>query len=434
MMIASKRNTLTKTNLSLRENDKVEKRIGLALIGAGKMGRSIIHQTKMVNEVDLLIVSDIHLDKAVKAVESAGYKYEIVTNSEEAIRSIDKGVVAISTDASLIKDIQQCDVVIDATGNIEFGAYAGYTFITSKKNLVMMNAEADATYGVILSKFAELAGVVYTGDIGDEPGTIMYHLYNPLKTIGFKIIVAGKGKNNPLLRYATPEIVAEEAKRKKLNPRVLCSFVDGTKTMIEMNILSNATGLKTDKPGMHGPHSDVAGLKNIFKIKEKGGILNSEGVVDYVIGIAPGVFVVADIEDEEIRENLKYLKIGDEPPYVFYHPFHLPGNATLFTAIWVAIYKTPIICPIGHYTDTVAFAKKDLEPGEIIDGIGGYSVYGMIVNREEAAEKNLLPIGLSEGAIVKKRIEKDRPISFEDVEIREGFAYRLWSVQEKVIG
>lgn len=409
--------------------------IGVGLIGAGKMGRTIIHQIRLAKGIRLVAVAEIYVERAVEALRKAGFRdKEIrnVENLEEAERAGDE--VIVTPDASILMELDRVDVIIDATGAVEVGAKMGYEAIMRRKNYIMMNAEADATFGPLLARLAELGGVVYTGDMGDEPGTVMHYLYDPFKSMGFRVVAAGKGKNNPLQRYATPETLAATAEKKKLNPRVLTSFVDGTKTMVEMTILSNATGLLPDKRGMHGPRAGVKELAEIFRSKDRGGILENEGIVDYVIGIAPGVFIVVDTEDEEIRENLRYLGVGENPPYAFYRPYHLPGNETVLSAIWAVVYETPIIAPIGHFSDAVAFAKKDLSAGEVIDGIGGHTVYGMIERRSISRDEGLLPIGLSEGAKLKRSVRRDEPLHFDDVELEEGLAYSLWRLQEKVIG
>ena len=409
--------------------------IGVGLIGAGKMGRTIIHQIRLAKGIRLAAVAEIYVERAVEALRKAGYRDEeirSVRSLEEAERAGD-GVV-VTSDASILMELNSVDVIIDATGAVEVGARMGYEAIMRRKNYVMMNAEADATFGPLLARLAELAGVVYTGDLGDEPGTVMHYLYDPFKSMGFRVVAAGKGKNNPLQRYATPESVSADAEKKKLNPRILASFVDGTKTMVEMTILSNATGLLPDRRGMHGPKASVRELSEIFKGKDRGGILENEGVVDYVIGIAPGVFIVVDTEDEEVKENFKYLRVGEKPPYAFYRPYHLPGNETVLSAVWAVIYETPIIAPIGHFSDAVAFAKKDLSAGEVIDGIGGHTVYGLIERREISRDEGLLPIGLSEGAKLRRSVRRDEPLHLDDVELEEGLAYRLWRLQEKVIG
>lgn len=419
-----------------RESNQSLIRVGL--VGAGKMGKAIMHQANATKGVKLVAVAEKDRPKAYATLKELGYygrRLKFSGNPSDLSEAIDEGIMALTTNASTLIEIPNLDVVIDATGEVEVGAQLGYAAIMGKKNFVMMNAEADATIGPILSKLASMAGVVYTGDLGDEPGTIMNYLYEPFVSLGFRVIAAGKGKNNPLNRYATPETVKGDAEARGLNPVILASFVDGTKTMVEMTLLSNATGLIPDIRGMHGPRARVGELNQIFKDKLKGGILTSEGVVDYVIGIAPGVFIIVDIPDEEVRSNLSYLKVGDNPPYVFYRPYHLPGTETLLTAIWAVHYRRPVINARGHFSDAITIAKRDLKAGETLDGIGGYTCYGSIEKRKISRDEGLLPIGLSKGAKVKRSIRKDQPVTFEDVEVREDLlVYHLWKLQEKTLG
>lgn len=407
--------------------------ISIGLVGLGKMGVAIVHQIKLSRYFELKAVAEIRLNAAIEILRNAGYEPKIVNDSDDIVKIEKPNSVAVTTNFELLPYAENIDVLIDSTGVIEVGAKLGYLAAINRKNIVMMNAEADALLGPILNHFAMLSGTIYTGDIGDEPGAIMHYLYKPFHRIGMNIIVAGKGKNNPLVRHANPDTLKNDAVKKKLNPRVLTSFVDGTKTMIEMAILSNATGLLPDIRGMHGPIvSNVKELVKIFKRKEDGGVLEKEGVVEYVIGIAPGVFIAVDTEDEEVSENLKYLSVGEEKPYVFYRPYHLPGTETILSAYHVAAYKEPIIAPTGVYSEVIAYAKKEMSRGDMIDGIGGFTVYGLIEESKKVKEEGLLPIGLSEGCKLKRGIEKDQPIAMDDVEIPDSFTYQLWGLQEKV--
>ncbi|MFX0145659.1 MAG: NAD(P)H-dependent oxidoreductase [Candidatus Hodarchaeota archaeon] len=412
--------------------------VNIGLVGAGKMGEAIIHQAMIAKGLRLAAVAEINLSRASSVLKDAGQsgRHVKISNDGDVLsRAIESGMTALTSDASRLIELPHIDVVIDATGEVEVGATLGYNAIMNQKCFVMMNAEADATVGPLLSKQAHIAGTVYTGDLGDEPGTTMHFLYEPFKSLGFQVIAAGKGKNNPLDIHATPTTLNEEATRKRLNPHILTSFVDGTKTMVEMTILSNATGLTPDIRGMHGPKAQVAELHNYFKDKKHGGILGKEGVVDYVIGIAPGVFIVVDTADRAVKENLSYLKVGEGPPYAFYRPYHLPGTETVLTAIWAANFKRPIIHAKGHISDVITCAKQDLEKGAVLDGIGGHTSYGSIETNKVAKKDNLLPLGLSKGATVKRAVKRDQVITFDDVEILEDqLVYRLWRLQEKTFG
>ena len=403
----------------------------IAIIGLGKMGQSVIHHVKKTGH-KLIAAVEINLERGKEVLNNAKIKYKVANDLEKARKILDEGETVLTHRYDLALEIEEVNVIIDATGNINAGAHIAWKGIVKKKNMVMLNAELDATVGPILALMARSTGVVYTGDLGDEPGTIMYYLYKPLTEIGLDVIVAGKGKNNPLNPHVSPSDLSEMSKRVDLNPRMLTSFVDGTKTMIEMTILSNATGLIPDVRGMHGPTSDLASLTRLYRLKIDGGILNQLHVVDYVIGIAPGVFAIATTDDDVIMANLKYLKVGEGPNFLFYRPYHLPGSETLLSAVKAVVENKPVIQAVGYYSETVAVAKRDLEVGEKLEGIGGSTVYGIIEKREITSETGMLPIGLVEGAILRRSVEKDEILTLDDVEIPNKLVYDLWEIQQKV--
>ena len=217
---------------------------------------------------------------------------------------------------------------------------------------------------------------------------------------------------------------------------MMTSFVDGTKSMVEMACFSNATGIIPDCRGMHAPNANVKDLTNIFSLKKDGGILDKKGIVDFVIGnVAPGVFLVYSTRDEMIKKELKYLLFGDGPNYLLYRPFHLASIEAPLSMARAYFYNEPTICPIYNLvSEVITVAKVDLKPGDILDGIGGFKVYGLIELYNIAKKENLLPIGLSEGAKVKKLIKKGETITFEDVDINDNsLIYRLRKIQEKLI-
>ncbi|GAG81014.1 unnamed protein product, partial [marine sediment metagenome] len=175
----------------------------------------------------------------------------------------------------------------------------------------MVNIEADVTVGRILKKQADQAGVLYTVSSGDEPGCLM-ELYDFVKSLGYEVIVIGKGKNNPLNPTATPDDVTQSARLVDKDPFTIASYVDGTKTMFEMTCAANATGCTPMQRGMTGPEADLDTVSEIFALKGDGGITEFPGVVDFVQGsaMAGGVFITVRVDDERIREDLQYLKVG----------------------------------------------------------------------------------------------------------------------------
>ena len=325
-------------------------------------------------------------------------------------------------------------MIVEATGVPEIGARVAYEAIHNGKHVVMLNVEADVTIGPILNRMAQSAGVVYTGSAGDEPGAIM-ELYDFARSLGFEVVVAGKGKNNPLEVSATPNSVADEAAEKHMNPKMLASFVDGTKTMVEMAAVANATGMAPDKPGMHGPEETVPKrLGDVFSLETEGGILSSYSTVDYVRGVAPGVFVIVRAGAEPVRETMQYLGQGDGPNHVLYRPYHLTSLETPISVARAALYGEPTIAPREELSaEVVAVAKRDLEAGEKLGGIGSADYYSYVYKASEAG--GMLPMGLAGGARTTRPVNKGEVISRSGVELAEGsFVVGLRQLQETAAG
>ena len=309
-----------------------------------------------------------------------------------------------------------------------------YEAIQNSKHVVMLNAEADITIGPILNRMARSAGVVYTGSAGDEPGAIM-ELYDFARSLGFEVVAAGKGKNNPLDVSANPDSVADEASTKHMNPKMLASFVDGTKTMVEMAAVANATGMTPDKPGMHGPEETVPKrLGELFSLEEEGGILSGYDTVDYVRGIAPGVFIIVRAGAEPVRETMEYLGQGAGPNHVLYRPYHLTSLETPISVARAVLYGEPTIAPKERLAaEVVAVAKRDLDAGEKLGGIGSADYYGWVYKVSEA--EGMLPIGLAEKARTTRPVKRGEVIVRAGVETAEdSFVESLRRLQETSSG
>lgn len=248
------------------------------------------------------------------------------------------------------------------------------------------------------------AGLVYSGSAGDEPAATL-ELYEFAKTMGLEVLVAGKGKNNPFFPEANPDTCKAEADSKHMSAHMLAAFQDGTKTMAEMNLLSNATGLLPDKVGMHGVEANLENVADKLNQKQQGGVLDNFGVVEYVNGLAPGVFVIVKSDLEPVDEELRYLKVGKGPHYTLYRPFHLASLETPVTIAKAVLQHDSSIHPIGvPVSETVAVAKRDIKAGETLDGIGGYSVRGVLETHQDMKANYHIPIGLISGKVVAKKI------------------------------
>ena len=425
-------------NYKLRELEKMGREIRVGLIGCGQMGRGMISQIEGMKGMRVVATADLHTSLIQQAYLKAGInEQEIVLTGqiEEAEQAIEQGKVVGTVYSELVTSLPSVDVVVDATGVPNLGAEIAWKSILNKKHIVMLNVEADVTVGPLLKQMADASGVVYTGSAGDEPGAVM-ELYDFADAIGFEIIALGKGKNNPLNHEANPSSAEAEAKAKGASPKMIASFQDGTKTMVEMNAVANATGFLPDKPGMHGPSGTVNELPSLFQQKEKGGILSGKGIVDYVNGVAPGVFAIISSDKEEVHHEMNYLKMGDGPNYVLYRPYHLTSLETPLSVARAYFHKEATIAPWhGLQAETVAVAKKDLKPGDRLDGIGGYTVYGKLLTHSEAYAVNALPIGLVDpNVVVTRLIKQGEIITYGDIEQeKESMIWKLRSLQTQSI-
>ena len=366
---------MLKINRKLREMRDNGESIKLAIIGCGKMGGSLISQLSKLDAMEVKLVVDRNPRKAIKALTQAGIAEDKIIYTDdynEGYEVLEKGYVAVSTNYRLSYKLLQINAVVDCTGNPPFGAVIARKTIQYHKHMISFNVECEATVGPILHDMAKKAGVVYTGILGDEPGAIM-ELVDNAYGMGLEVLVAAKGKNNPLNNYATNEELEEEANSKKLSPRMLTSFVDGTNTMIELNSVCNAIGFLPDTLGCHGITTSPDKVVEDFKLKKDGGILNSYGVVDFSPGMAPGVFIIVTSDQEDVRDLMKFLGFGDGPNYLLYRPYHLTSLEAPITIFNAVVENEPTIAPIhGQVADTVAIAKRDIKKGFLLGRQGRF--------------------------------------------------------------
>ena len=295
----------------LEKLEEEGKLIRAGIVGAGQMGRGMVTQMALMKGMMPAIVSDIKFENVINAFHYAGIKDEdiaVAHTLEEANKYMEMGKFVATDNSDIIARANLVDCAIDVTGVPEVGVKIAVDAMNNHKHVVMMDVETDVVIGSYLKKLGDQNGVIYTGSAGDEPGAVM-ELYSFARAMGMTVEVMGKGKNNKLDYDCNPDTVLEEATRRKMSPRMLCSFKDGTKTMVEMTAMSNATGLIPDVVGGHGPEASpkdrCAELNQIFKLKQDGGILNKHGVVEYVNGIAPGVFVTVSTPNEEIAYQMQ---------------------------------------------------------------------------------------------------------------------------------
>jgi predicted homoserine dehydrogenase-like protein len=413
-------------NYKLAALEKEGKPIYAGIVGAGQMGRGMVSQMMSMKGMRPAVVVDVALDNAKNAYTEAGLAEgkdfvpaETVAEGNKILAS-GKFVVTGNNELATKCDAIHCSV--DATGVPEVGAKVAVDAINNKKHIVMLNVETDVCIGHILYKMAGNAGVVYSGSAGDEPGAVL-ELYDFADALGFEVRVIGKGKNNVIDYDCTPETVAEEAKRKGASAKMICSFKDGTKTMVEMTAMANATGFLPDVMGAHGAAGQVKDLPNLLSLKSegRGGILGSYRTVEYVNGVAPGVFIIIASKLPGINHELAYLSMGSGPNYVLYRPYHLTSLETPLTVAKACIDHVPSIVPrAGLVAETGTVAKRDLKAGEKLDGIGGFTIRGTFISAREAKEKNVLPMGLvNKNTEMLKDVRKGEVITYADVKLDE---------------
>ncbi|WP_379062995.1 NAD(P)H-dependent oxidoreductase [Mesorhizobium sp. UC22_110] len=395
-------------DLARRADEGRPVRIGV--IGSGEMGTDLVTQGMLMPGIEVCAISTRRPHTAREAIRIA-YGDELMAreaeNQAQVTAAIEAGRIAITTNDMLVTN-PLVDVVIDATGKPGVAADFCLSAMEHGKHLVMMNVEADVTIGCLLKKEADRLGVVYSLGAGDEPSSCM-ELIEFVSALGCTVVAAGKGKNNPLNHDAVPDDYRAEALARNMNPRMLVEFVDGSKTMVEMCAIANATGLVPDRPGMHGPAANRDELAKVLIPRADGGVLSKKGVVDYTIGkgVAPGVFVIVEATHPRVIERLDDLHVGKGPYYGLFRPYHLTSLEVPLTAARIMLYgkpdMVPLPCPVA---EVCAVAKRDLAAGETFDAIGETCYRSWTMTVGEARAEHAVPVGLLEGGKVLKPVKK----------------------------
>lgn len=394
--------------------------VRVGLVGAGQMGRGFIEQARRIDGMEVVAVADLQPGLAETSLRNVGVDDIISGNgdTEKLVQAVEEGHRVTVQDASQLTALP-IDIVIDASGVPSVGASTALRAILAGKDVGLLTVETDITVGLLLSRLAQRAGVVYTVCRGDEPVEAK-RLVDYATDLGFDVVCAGKGKNNVFDRSGNPDSLRAEALGKRMNPKMLTSFVDGSKTMIEMAALSNATGLKVSKRGMHGPTTTVDQLASTFSSVEHGGLLERTGVVDYAMGpVAPGVFCTVYSDSQLVQEGMDYLKMGPGPVYAFYRPYHLANLEAPLTVAAAVCDRVPDLAPTTWNAEVVATAKRPLRAGETLDGVGGYTVYGVVEDAEAAAAEGFLPLGVCGGLQLSKDVAQGELLRWSDVEVNE---------------
>lgn len=393
------------------------RRVRVGIVGAGQMGTDLLVQIALMRGIEVVAACDSTPERIAVGAEMAGARCrnpQIVDGGCDMAAAIARGRMAAVTRPDLVCQSEAVDVVIDATGNPNAGARVALTAISAGKHIIMMNVEADVTVGAYLADAARRKGVIYSIGAGDEPSSTM-ELIRFVRALGYPVVAAGKGKNNAFNVDATPDDHREEALRRNMNPRMLVEFVDGTKTMVEMVAIANATGLVPDVPGMHGPVAPKAELQNYFCPREEGGLLSRKGCVDFTLAkdVAPGVFCVAEMRHPRLRERMNDLHLGPGPYYSFYRPYHLTSLEVPLSAAAAVLHGESHMHALARPVAEVGcIAKRNLKPGETLGRIGEYEYRGFSLTAVDARSRGALPIGLAQNAVITAPIAKGDLITY----------------------
>ena len=361
---------------SLQHNIKV------GIIGIGSIGKGLVYQAHTTPGIECVAIADIKIDRAIACAEWLGRDYRVIQTLQAMHETVCQGKLAVCEDGELVAKCNPMDVLIEATGTIMAGGRFAITALEQHKHLVMMNYEADLIFGPYLSHLAQTQGVVYTSCDGDQPA-VLKRLIDEIEFMGFDLVMAGNIKGY-LDRHANPTTIIPEADKRGLDYKMCTSYTDGTKLCVEMAVLANGLGLRTAVPGMYGPRANH--VQDVFALFDFDALWKDRRpLVDYILGAEPtgGVFVIGYTDDEYQQNTLAWFppKMGPGPFYLFYRPYHLGHFEAMASVAEVVLNGRAVLKPdFGFQTNVYAYAKRNLHKGEKLDGIGGYTCYGLIEN------------------------------------------------------
>jgi predicted homoserine dehydrogenase-like protein len=396
--------------------------IKVAILGGGFMAQGLTNQ--IVNSVPGMNMVAIYSRKPQKAIHVLTYAglenpIEAVTQIQldDAIRD---GKPVFTQDVMLLARSEHVNLIVDTTGSVEFGAHVLLEAFKHGKDVVLLNAELDATIGPILQTYADKYGVILSACDGDEPGLQM-NLYRWVKGLGLTPRVMGniKGLQDP---YRNPSTQKGFAEKWGQNPAMVTSFADGSKISFEQAIVANATGMVVKSRGMsRGAEykDDIMKIGKLYDIEE---LRRLGGIVDYVVGTPlTKVYCLAEHLDPKQRHYLNLYKMGEGPLYSFFLPYHLVHFEVPNAIARVALLRDSVAKPLGGpVVEVCAIAKRDLQAGEVLDDYGMYMTYGEAVNADEMTKNRYLPEGLVEGCQLKRNITRDDVLTYDDVELPPG--------------
>lgn len=409
--------------------------IRVGLIGAGKFGSMFLSQAPRTPGIHLLGIADLSPGRAHKSLERVGWSAErhAATSFAKALKN---GTTYVQDDAEALIANDELDVVIDATGIPAAGIHHALLAFKHRKHIVMVNVEADVLAGPLLARQAAEAGVIYSMAYGDQPALIA-ELVDWARMTGFEVICAGKGtKYLPEYHQSTPDTVwgyygfsKEQLASGDFNAQMFNSFLDGTKSVLEMAAIANATGLVPAKRGLTFPPCGVDDLQNILRPQSDGGILSHKGTVEVVSSIERdgrpvfrdlrwGVYVTFEAPSDYVRSCFSQygLKTDDSGRYAaMYRPYHLIGLELGVSIANIVLRGEPTGGTDSFRGDAVAIAKRALRGGEKLDGEGGYTVYGRLMPAADSLVHEAVPIGLAHVITLRRPIEAGQVVKWSDV-------------------
>ena len=420
----------------LLEREVAGRPVTVGLIGVGKFGTMFLSQARLTKGLHVVAVADLNVERARSQLATAGWP-----NEQFAAASLDNAMKAratyVTADAEALIQCPGIEVIVEATGIPEAGIVHALKTIEHGKHIVMVNVEADAVAGPLLARKARAAGVVYRLAWGDQPALICEHV-DWARAAGFKVIAAGKGtRYEPHYHRSNPDNVWDIldkylniTDRNSINPKMFNSFVDGTKSGIEMTAVCNATGLVPQTEGLSFPPATRFELAEVCKPKSAGGTLEKDGVTEVTSSVyrdgrdvphhlALGTYVVIEGETEYARRCFsEYAMLPDRSGRyaALYRPIHMIGLELGISVASAALRKEPTGAPTGFRSDVAATAKRDLKAREILDGEGGFCVWGKQTPAEVSLAQGHLPLGLAQNVKLKRDVREGERLKWSDVE------------------
>ncbi len=439
----------------LKKRARDENPIRVGVIGAGKFSSMFLSQARLTPGMQLVGIAELDVEKAVQAGMKTGWSkdgFSVADSTAEINDAARKKKVALTDDAEALI-AAEIDVILEITGVPDDGAVHAYKSLEAGKHVVMVNVEADCLLGPALKQKADQAGCVYSMAYGDQPALIAEQL-DWANTVGMEIVCAGKGtRYQPEYHYSTPETVwghygfsAEQVASGDYNAQMFNSFLDGTKSAIEMCAVANGSGLMPQSCGLKFPPAGVHELAEILKPASAGGVLEHSGTVEVVASehrdgrpvegdLRWGVYVVFRAPTAYVRRCFAEYGVRTDASGEYaalYRPSHLIGLELGVSVASTVLRREPTGSAKSFIGDVAAIAKKDLKAGDILDGEGGYTVFGRLVQAAQSLAGSYLPMGLTGNARVIRPVAKDSTLTYADVALDEGaFAYSLRKSMEK---